>query len=107
MSVQFVVAAFVVTAGMSGPAFAQVAPSAAPNSHIRPSSTEAAKVAKKVNLNTASQKELETLPLIGSSPARAIIAARSEAKFKDWSDFVARNVVSKIHQDAIKDRIGF
>ena len=44
------------------------------------------------------------------SPARAksIIEARTKnGRFKDWNDFVARNVVPKNAEDAIKDKVRF
>lgn len=64
-------------------------------------------VAKKVNLNTADAKELDTLPQVGEARVKAIIAERTKAKFKDWADFEKRNVVPKNAEDAIKDKVSF
>lgn len=77
----------------------------------RPAATTAAPtapVAKKVNLNTADAKELDTLPQIGEARAKAIIEARAKGgKFKDWADFVKRDVVPKNAEEAIKDKVSF
>ncbi len=64
-------------------------------------------VTKKVNLNTADAKELDSLPQIGEARSKAIIEARTKAKFKDWADFEKRNVVPKNAEDAIKDKVSF
>ena len=67
-----------------------------------------APVAKKVNLNTADAKELDTLPQIGEARAKAIIEARTKGgKFKNWDDFVKRNVVPTNAENAIKDKVSF
>ena len=42
------------------------------------------------NLNTATAKELDGLPSIGKSRAKAIIAERGKGKFADWADFDKR-----------------
>lgn len=68
---------------------------------------EPAKPPGKVNLNTASLKELDRLPQIGADRAQAIVAARTEARFKDWNDFVARKVVPASAIAAIKDLVDF
>jgi competence protein ComEA len=61
-----------------------------------------------VNLNTAPETELDKLPQIGAARAKAIIDARTKnGRFKDWNDFVARNVVPKNAEDAIKDKVRF
>lgn len=66
-----------------------------------------APVTKKVNLNTADAKELDSLPQIGEARGKAIIAERTKAKFKDWADFEKRNVIPKNAEDAIKDKVSF
>ncbi|HRE22617.1 MAG TPA: helix-hairpin-helix domain-containing protein, partial [Rhabdaerophilum sp.] len=78
------------------------APAAAPKA-----TTPAPAAGKPVNLNTATQAELETLHQIGPARAKDIIAARTKAKFKNWDDFVARNVVPKNAEDAIKAQARF
>jgi competence protein ComEA len=57
-----------------------------------------------VNLNTASKDQLDTLPQIGDARAQAIIAKRP---YKDWADFVAKNVVPANAEAAIKDKVRF
>jgi DNA uptake protein ComE-like DNA-binding protein len=60
----------------------------------------------KVNLNTATDKELDTLPEIGPARVKAIIEAR-KTKFKNWEDFEARKVVPADALKAIKDKVSF
>ena len=67
----------------------------------------AATAGKPVNLNTATQAELESLNQIGPARAKDIMEARTKAKFKSWDDFVARNVVPKNAEDAIKAQARF
>ena len=94
-------------AAVSAPAFAEMkqptkepaAKSAAP--------TATAPVAQKVNLNTATAAELDKLPQIGPARAKAIVEARGKGKFKNWDDFVARKVVPKNAEAAIKDLTTF
>lgn len=63
--------------------------------------------AKKVNLNTATAADLDGLPQIGPARSKAIMEARAKAKFKNWDDFTARNVVPKNAEEAIKDLVSF
>lgn len=61
-----------------------------------------------VNLNTANESELDKLDQIGPARAKAIIEARTKnGRFKDWNDFVARNVVPKNAEEAIKGKVRF
>lgn len=61
-----------------------------------------------VNLNTAGEAELDKLPQVGPARAKAIVEARTKGgKFKNWDDFVARNVVPKNAEDAIKGKVRF
>jgi competence protein ComEA len=57
-----------------------------------------------VNLNTAPAAELDNLPQIGAARSAAIIAKRP---YKDWADFVAKNVVPANAEAAIKDKVRF
>jgi competence protein ComEA len=57
-----------------------------------------------VNLNTAGKDQLDSLPQIGDARAQAIIAKRP---YKDWNDFVAKNVVPANAEAAIKDKVRF
>jgi competence protein ComEA len=61
-----------------------------------------------VNLNTATAAELDKLPQIGDARAKAIVENRTKnGRFKDWNDFVARNVVPGNAEAAIKDKVRF
>ena len=87
------------TAQPAAPAKATPAPAAA---------QPAAKQGALVNVNTAGADELDKLPQIGPARAKAIIEARTKGgKFKNWDDFVARNVVPKNAEEAIKGKVRF
>lgn len=75
--------------------------------HMAAAAKEPARPAAKVNLNTASVKELDRLPQVGADRAQAIIAARSKAPFTDWDDFVSRKVIPVSAVAAIKDLVEF
>src|SRR5262249_50719051 len=99
---------------LSAPAFAQGSQPAQPAKPAvtapgKPATTGAATApqAAKTNLNTATAAELDKLPQIGPARSKAIIEARGKAKFKDWSDFVARKVVPAEAAAAIKDVVTF
>ena len=68
--------------------------------------TTPAPVVNKINLNTATATELDTLPQIGPARAKAF-DARVKGKFKNWDDFVARKVVPSNAEAAIKDLVSF
>lgn len=73
-----------------------------------PAQRPAAAQTQLVNLNTATEAELDKLEQIGSARAKAIIEARTKGgRFKDWNDFVARNVVPKNAEEAIKNKVRF
>jgi competence protein ComEA len=82
------------------PAQAQPAPQAQQPAAQRPAATQN----RAVNLNTATKAELETLTQIGPARADAIIAKRP---YRDWNDFVAKDVVPKNAEAAIKDNVRF
>ena len=69
--------------------------------------TTPAPVVSKINLNTATAAELDTLPQIGPARAKAIVEARAKGKFKNWDDFVTRKVVPSNAEAAIKDLVSF
>ena len=69
--------------------------------------TTTAPVVNKINLNTATATELDTLPQIGPARAKAIVEGRAKGKFKNWDDFVARKVVPSNAEAAIKDLVSF
>jgi DNA uptake protein ComE-like DNA-binding protein len=97
----------------AAPALAQVAAPAqpaapavaAPAKTVTPTAT--APIVKKINLNTATATELDTLPRIGPARAKAIVDARAKSPFKNWDDFVARKVVPANAEAAIKDKVTF
>ncbi|MCC2103963.1 MAG: helix-hairpin-helix domain-containing protein [Hyphomicrobiales bacterium] len=91
------------------PAAAPAAKAAAP---AKPAPAAAAKPAaamtgKKIDLNTAGADELDKLPQIGPARAKAIMEARAKGKFKNWDDFVKRNIVPANAEAAIKDLVKF
>jgi DNA uptake protein ComE-like DNA-binding protein len=81
---------------------APAASSSKPSTGAAPTS-----VSTKINLNTATQAELGTLPRVSPAQSKAIIGARGKAKFKSWDDFVARKVVSSQTAEAIKNSVSF
>ena len=107
----------------SGAAFAQATQPATPAKPAAPAVTApkatpatpaaaaqpkaATSAARKVNLNTAAAADLDGLPQIGPARSKAILEARGKARFKNWDDFVARNVVPKNAEEAIKDLVSF
>ena len=95
----------------AAPALAQVAAPAQP-AVAAPAKTTAtpaatAPIVKKINLNTATATEIDTLPQIGPARAKAIVDARVKSLFKNWDDFVARKVVPANAEAAIKDKVTF
>jgi DNA uptake protein ComE-like DNA-binding protein len=65
---------------------------------------------QRVNLNTASASELDSLPQIGAARAQAILAERAKGRFRDWADFERRMAGTAVNQtalNAIKDRVRF
>ena len=93
---------FAQTPQPSRPAAPAVTTPAKPASPATP-----APVVNKINLNTATATELDTLPQIGPARAKAIVEARAKGKFKNWDDFVARKVVPSNAEAAIKDLVSF
>lgn len=89
---------------------APAAPRAAQPAAPAPAATQpaaqrpAAAQSQLVNLNTASKDELDKLPQIGDARAQAIISKRP---YRDWNDFVAKNVVPANAEAAIKDKVRF
>ena len=107
----------------AGPAFAQTATQpATPAKPAAPVTTPAAPAApaakptapaatqaqaKKININTASASELDTLKGIGEARSKKIIEERAKAKFKNFDDLVKRNVLPANVEADIKDKISF
>jgi DNA uptake protein ComE-like DNA-binding protein len=91
------------------PPAAPAAPAAqAPRPAAPAAAAPAAAQSAMVNLNTANETELDKLPQIGPARAKDIIEARTKnGRFKSWEDFVARNVVPKNAEEAIKGKVRF
>ena len=113
MSTRRILWAVALLGAISAPVFAQTPQ---PSRPAAPAATTPAKpanpttpapVVNKINLNTATAAELDTLPQIGPARAKAIVEARAKGKFKNWDDFVARKVVPSNAEAAIKDLISF
>lgn len=111
MTVNRVILSALAFALVSIPALAQDTgkPATPPPAANAPATTgkATAPVAAKVNLNTAPAAELNKLPKANVMNSRAIIEARTKAKFKSWDDFVARKVVPADVAAAIKDSVTF
>jgi DNA uptake protein ComE-like DNA-binding protein len=96
------------TAPVAPTAPAAAAPASAPKAAPTATTPAAPAAASAVNLNTAAEADLEKLPQIGPARAKSIIEARTKGgAFKNWDDFVARNVVPKNAEEAIKTQIRF
>ncbi len=111
----------VALAAMGGQAFAQTATQPAPAKPAAPAAQAApaakpatpaaaqpaAAQAKKININTASAAELDTLKGIGEARAKKIIEERGKAKFKDFADLVKRGTLPSNVEADIKDKVTF
>lgn len=87
---------------------ATTAPAPAATAPRAPAATAPAQQGQLINLNTANEAELDKLDQIGPARAKAIVEARTKnGRFKDWNDFVARNVVPKNAEEAIKGKVRF
>ena len=73
---------------VAAPAAAMPAPKPAP------AATAPAAAARKVNLNTATEKELDALPEVGKARAKVIMDERAKSHFKDWADFEKRGLAA-------------
>lgn len=87
------------------PAPKSPSPMAAPKASTTGAATPA--VTAKVNLNTASEADLAKLPKISSAQAKAIVEARTKAKFKSYDDFLARKVVPADTAAGLKETVTF
>lgn len=115
----------VALAAMGGQAFAQTPTPATPAKPAAPVTAPAAQAApamkpatpaatqpvvaqtKKVNINTATAAELDTLKGIGEARSKKIIEERGKAKFKDFADLVKRGTLPSNVEADIKDKITF
>ncbi len=83
------------TAPVAGEKLAQAAPKAA-------APAAPAKKAEPMDINSASEKELATLPGIGDVRAKAIIKGRP---YKGKDDLVKRKILTEKVYDEIKDQV--
>ena len=97
--------AFAQTASQPAPAIKPIAPVTAPAA--KPAAQPSAAQAKKININTATAAELDTLKGIGEARAKKIIEERGKAKFKDFADLVKRGTLPANVEAEIKDKITF
>ncbi|HVY14379.1 MAG TPA: hypothetical protein VHB27_04065 [Rhodopila sp.] len=44
----------------------------------------------KVNLNTATDEQIDSLPSVGKARTKVIVTERAKKPFKDWDDFATR-----------------
>jgi competence protein ComEA len=89
----------------AAPVTTPAAPAAPAAKPAAPAATQAQ--AKKININTASASELDTLKGIGEARSKKIIEERAKAKFKNFDDLVKRNVLPANVEGDIKDKISF
>ncbi len=90
----------------TAPVTAPAAPAAQPAKPVVPTATQPAQI-KKININTATAAELDTLKGIGEARSKKIIEERAKTKFKDFADLVKRNVLPSNVEADIKDKITF
>ena len=93
--------------GAAGTAFAQKQeapkPAAAPAAKAAPAAAPAAEAKKEpMDINTATEKELATLPKIGDARAKAIIKGRP---YNGKDDLINKKIIPQDAYDAIKDVI--
>jgi competence protein ComEA len=113
-----VLASAAILALLASPVFAQ-ATAPAPAKPAAPAAAPAAAkpvvapavattpVAQRVNINTATEAQLDTLKGIGSARAKKIIEERAKGRFKNFDDLVKRNVLPSNVEADIKDKITF
>ena len=95
----------------AAPVTAPAAPAAQAAPAVKPATpavaTPAAAQAKKININTATAAELDTLKGIGEARSKKIIEERGKAKFKDFADLVKRGTLPANVEAEIKDKVTF
>jgi len=91
------------------PAAPATAPAPAAAQPARPATPAAAQPAavRKININTATAAELDTLKGIGDARAKKIIEERAKTKFRNFDDLVKRNILPANVEAEIKDKISF
>lgn len=101
---------------LATPLFAQAPAPAAPARPAAPAAAPApaaakpaatTPVAQRININTASADQLDTLKGIGPARAKKIIEERAKARFRNFDDLVKRDVLPSNVEADIKDKITF
>jgi competence protein ComEA len=85
-------------------------PAVTPPTATTMTAPKAAATAKSVNVNTATAKDLDTLPGVGSARSKSILAERAKGTFKDWTDFDKRMTGTNVNtgvKKKIKDLVTF
>jgi competence protein ComEA len=90
----------------TAPVTAPAAPAAQPAKPAVPTAAQPAQT-QKININTATAAELDTLKGIGEARSKKIIEERGKAKFKDFADLVKRGTLPSNVEAEIKDKITF
>ena len=86
----------------SVPRVAPAAPVVAPPAAAPPVATTPAAAGKRLDINSATADQLDSLPGIGPVRSKAIVAGRPYA---DMSDLVTKKVLTQSVFDGVKDRI--
>lgn len=85
------------------PVFAQsAAPSSTPVTPAKPSATATAPKAEMVDINTATEAQLKTLPGMTQADAAKVVKARP---YRDVNELVSKKIVPDTEFAKIKDRI--
>lgn len=121
MTIKTFLSAFLAAGLLAGSALAQTAQPAAPAATTpppaaarpatpAPAARTSLPAGTKVNLNTASAEQLDSLPQIGKARAKVIMDERAKAPFKDWADFEKRMQHTSVNAGVkakIKDLVSF
>ena len=104
---KLLVAAAITLATLAAPAIAQdkkaaPAPAAAPAPKAAPAPAAAPKVDALIDINSASEKDLATLPGIGEARAKAIVKGRP---YKGKNELKDKKIVPDNVYDGIKDKV--
>lgn len=89
--------------GLSGAVVAQTTkPAAPPAATAAPASTAAEAKKDPMDINSASEKDLATLPKIGDARAKAIVKGRP---YNGKDDLINKKIIPQDAYDAIKDQV--
>ena len=84
------------------PALAQTPAAPSPSAAPAPAAAPRAGVVKRVDINGATERQLDSLPGIGPARSRAIVAGRPYA---EMTDLVGKKVLTQPVFDGVKDRL--